>query len=338
MPNVLEIFNQKEILDYLKERTYPTFLGEELFPEEKKESLEFDMLISGSRTPVIASIHGFDTETEIGQRAAQKKAIELALIKRKLPLSEKEVIALENPRTEAEKRSKIKEVFADFDSLVQSVRARVELMRMQVVAKGKITLDENGLDGVIDYGIPNEHKASNVDWDSADSDPIEDMLAWYNKMAVKPARALTSNTVVAKLMKHPKVIARLFGSNTTRIATLAEINTYLVSLGLPAITTYDLVYKKEKANGTYEQKRFFDEDAFVMFPAENLGKTIYGPTAEETRLLRDPSITSEMIGKILCLMYEEGLDPVATWEKAVATALPVFPYSDEIFQAEIKLS
>lgn len=338
MPTVLELFNQKELLDYQKERTYPAMLGEELFPEVKRESLEFDMLTSGSRTPVVASVHGFDTESEIGQRQAQKKAVELALIKRKLPLKEREIIALESPRSESEKKYLMKNVYNDFDSLSQSIRARVEVMRMEVVAKGKITLNENGLDATIDYGVPTEHKAANVDWDSASSDPIEDILTWYNKMSVKPKRALTSNTVLSKLMKHPKVIARLFGNNATRIATLAEINTYLNSLQLPSITTYDEVYKKEKADGTYEQNRYFAEDAFVMFPAGSLGETVYGPTAEEVRLTRDPSITSEMIGKILLMMYEEGKDPVATWEKAVATALPVFPYSDEIFQASITLT
>ena len=103
MPNVLELFNQKEILNYLKDREYPAMLGEELFPEVKKQSLEFDMLAEGSKTPVIASVHGFDTESEIGQREANKKALELALIKRKMQLKEKEIIALENPRNDAEK-------------------------------------------------------------------------------------------------------------------------------------------------------------------------------------------------------------------------------------------
>ncbi|MBQ8299881.1 MAG: major capsid protein [Clostridia bacterium] len=337
MPNVLELFNQRELLDYSREREYPAMLGEELFPEVKRESLEFDMLISGSRTPVIASVHGFDTETEIGQREAQKKAIELALIKRKMQLKEKEIIALENPRTDAEKNYLMRNVFADFDALAQSVRARVELMRMEVLAKGKLTLNENGLDATIDFGVPAEHKAAGVNWDSADSDPIEDIMTWYNKMGVKPKRALTSNTVLSKLLKHPKVIQRLFGANATRIATTAELNNYLVSLQLPQITTYDEVYKKVAADGKYETKRYFPEESFAMFPAGTLGETVYGPTAEEVRLLRDPAIDSEKIGKILIMMYEEGKDPVATWEKAVATALPTFPYSDEIFQAEITL-
>ena len=36
-------------------------------------------------------------------------------------------------------------------------------------------------------------------------------------------------------------------------------------------------------------------------------------------------------------MYEEGKDPVSTWEKAVATALPVLSCAEDIFQAEINI-
>ncbi len=338
MPTVLEIFNQKEVLDYLKERKYPVMLGEELFPEVKKQSLEFDMLSEGSRTPVIASVHGFDTESEIGQREANKKAIELALIKRKMQLKEKEVIALENPRNEAEKKYLTKSVYADIDALVESIRARVELMRMDVISKGRISLDENGLDASIDYGVPTSNKATNVDWSSEDSNPINDMLAWKGQLDVEPERALTSSTVLAKILANKNVVNALFGKDSTRIASVGELNNYLTQLKLPKIYTYDAKYRKLEANGTYSKHRYFPENAFVMMPGEVLGETIYGPTAEEIRLTRNPAIDIELVGKIIAMIYEEGNDPVSTWEKAVATALPALKCADELFQAEISLT
>ena len=75
-----------------------------------------------------------------------------------------------------------------------------------------------------------------------------------------------------------------------------------------------------------------------MIPNEALGETVYGPTAEEIRLQRNPAIDVRTVGKIFACMYEEGVDPVSTWEKAVATALPVLSCAEDIFQAEIKLS
>lgn len=336
--SILELFNQKEILNYLKERKYPAMLGEELFPEVKRQSLEFDMLTNGSKTPVIASVHGFDTESEIGQREAEKKAIELALIKRKMQLKEKEIIALESPRNEAEKAYLMRNVYADIDSLVESIKARIELMRMEIVATGKVTLNENGLDATIDYGVPATNKATNVDWSTDTSNPITDMIAWKNQLDSAPARVLTSTTVLAKILANKAVVNALFGKDSARIATVGELNNYLQQLGLPKIYTYDAKYRKMNADGTYTKYRYFPENAFVMMPGEELGETIYGPTAEEIRLQRDPSIDIRTVGKIIAMMYEESADPVSTWEKAVATALPTLKCADEIFQATINLS
>jgi len=335
--SVLELFNQKEILNYLKERKYPVMLGEELFPEVKRQSLEFDMLTNGSKTPVIASVHGFDTESEIGQREAEKKAIELALIKRKMQLKEREIIALESPRNEAEKAYLMKNVYADFDALVESIRARIEAMRMEIVATGKVTLNENNLDAVIDFGVPDENKVADVDWSAEDSNPINDMITWKNQLDTAPARVLTSTTILAKILSNKNVINALFGKDSTRIASVGELNTYLESLQLPKIYTYDAKYRKLGADGKYTKHRYFAENAFVMMPGETLGETIYGPTAEEIRLTRDPSVDIKLVGKILAMMYEEGKDPVSTWEKAVATALPALKCADELFQATINI-
>ena len=335
--SVLELFNQKEVLNYLKDRKYPAMLGEELFPEVKRQSLEFDMLTNGSKTPVIASVHGFDTESEIGQREAEKMAIELALIKRKMQLKEKEIIALESPRNEAEKTYLMRNVYADFDALVKIIKARDEAMRMELQESGKITLNENNLDAAIDFGVPEENQVTNVDWSAADSNPINDMITWKNQLDSAPGRVLTSTTVLAKILANKNVVNAIFGKDSTRIASVGELNNYLEQLQLPKIYTYDAKYRKLGANGKYTKHRYFPENAFVMMPGEPLGETIYGPTAEEIRLQRDPSIDIKLVGKILAMMYEEGTDPVSTWEKAVATALPALKCADELFQATINI-
>lgn len=336
MSSVLELFDTKKIVDYLKERQYPKMMGEEIFPERKEDDLEFDILKEGSKLPVIASVHAFDTEAEIGSREAEEMAIEACLIKRKMQLKEKEIIKLEHPRTEKELKQLVKRVYSrDIDNLVMSIKARIEVMRMEIVADGTVTLNENGINATISYGVPASHKAANVDWDSANSNPIGDITSWVNQLDVKPSRALTSTTVLAKILRNANVINALFGHNSTRIATVGELNTYLASLGLPTITTYDEKYRKQNADGTYTKLRYLPENAFVMLPGYALGETLYGPTAEEIRLTNDPTTEITEVGKILAMVYDEGKDPVATWEKAVATAVPTCPYADELFQAKI---
>lgn len=338
MPNVLELFNQREILNYIGNRTYAPLLGEALFPEVKRESLEFDQIKGARRLPVVASVHAFDTEAEIGSREASKQALELALIKRKLPMREKDIIALENPRNSAEQQYLMREVFNDIDVLVQGVKARAEVMRIEAVANGTVTLNENGLNAVINYGVPSNHKQilSGTDvWTDPGSDPITQMQDWYSTLGTKPRRVMTSNKVLMALLRHPKVIGALFGNNSARVATRLDLNAFLQQLELPTIATYDEVYRKQKADGTYEQLRYFPENKFVMMPDGQLGETIYGPTAEEIRLARDPQIDVTKVGNVLAMVYEDGKDPVRTWTKAVATALPSFPAADEVFQAQV---
>lgn len=341
MSSVLELFNQCEVLTYLQNRQYPALLGETLFPEEKRESLEFDLIKGARRIPVVASVHAFDTEAEIGSREATKQALELALIKRKLPLREKDIIALENPRTAAEQQYLMREVFNDIDTLVAGVRARVEVMRMEAAADGTVTLglpDSDTRSVKIDYGVPANHKEvlSGTDlWSDPNSDPIEQIMDWVNTLGTKPPRALTSNKALSALLRNPKVVGALFGRDSNRIASRAELNAYLQQLDLPTIATYDQMYRKQNADGTYSQYRYFPENKFVLLPEGPLGQTIYGPTAEEIRLTRDPSIDTQMIGNVLAMVYEENVDPVSTWTKAVATALPSFPAADEVFQAQV---
>ncbi|MBY9078299.1 major capsid protein [Paenibacillus sp. HN-1] len=339
MPTVLELFEQKEILNYLGNRQYPALLGETLFPEVKRQSLEFDAIVGASRIPVIASVHGFDTESEIGSREASKMALELALIKRKLRMGEREIIALESPRNDAEQQYLMSQVYNDIDVLVAGVRARAEAMRMEVLANGIVTLAENNLSATIDYGVPAAHKVvlSGTDlWSDPDADPIADLMEWAAALDVKPTRALASTKLLGTLVKHPKVVGALYGVNgSNRMASRTELNAYLQQLDLPAIAVYDGKYKKQAANGSYTTERYFPENKITLFGPDALGETIYGPTAEEIRLTRDPSIQTQTIGNVLAMVYEEGADPVSTWTKAVATALPSFPEADNVFQAQV---
>lgn len=337
MPNILDLFNQKEVLNYLQNREYPALLGQTLFPEIKRQSLEFDLIKGANKIPVVASVHAFDTEAEIGSREASRQALELALIKRKIQLNEKDIIALENPRNATEQQYLMQNVFNDIDALVAGVRARVEAMRMEVLANGTITLAENNLSATIDYGVPTDNKqvlAGTSLWSDPASDPIGDMERWATALNGMGTRALTSKSVLNTLLRHPKVISAIFGSGTGRVPTRADFNAFMAQQELPQVAVYDQVYRKQAANGTYTQQRYFPNNKFVMFGEGALGETIYGPTAEEIRLTRDPSIDVSMVGNVLAMVYEENLDPVSTWTKAVATALPSFPAADEVFQAQ----
>jgi len=197
MANIAELFSQRNVLDYVNNRQAPALLGETLFPARKVQGLEFDILKAGTRIPTIASVHAFDTEAEIASRVASRSAQELAFIKRKIQLKEKDLIALRNPRTAEEQAFLENEVYNDVFSMVSSVNARVEKMRMEVLANGTVTLDENGLDLVVDYGVPAEHKAT-VDFAASSTDVIGLLTTWAGTLDTTPTRILTSTKVRRK--------------------------------------------------------------------------------------------------------------------------------------------
>lgn len=337
MPTIMELFTQNEVLSYVRDREYKPLLGETLFPERKQPSLKLDQLSGGSRIPIAASIHDFDTEAEIGSRIANKQELELSLIKRKMQLKETDIIALENPRTPAEQTYLVGQVYNDIDSLVQGVRARVEAMRMEVLAAGQVTVKENGLNFTLDYHVPTEHKealtGTNV-WTNENSDPLADIERWIDTLDTKPTRALTSRKIYRALATHPKIIAAIFGKDSGRVVSQADLDAFMETHGYPVIRTYDEKYKVQEANGTYTTKKYFPENKFAMFNDDLLGETLYGPTAEETRLTRDPAVDTSLVGNVLASVYDETRDPVGTWTKAVATALPSFAAADEVFQAQ----
>lgn len=337
MPTIMELFTQNEVLSYVRDREYKPLLGETLFPERKQPSLKLDQLSGGSRIPIAASIHDFDTEAEIGSRIANKQELELSLIKRKIQLKETDIIALENPRTKAEQDYLVGQVYNDIDQLVAGVRARVEAMRMEVLASGQVTVKENGLNFTLDYHVPDEHKealtGTNV-WTNGNSDPLADIERWIDALDTKPTRALTSRKIYRALATHPKIIAAIFGKDSGRVVSQADLDAFMETHGYPVIRTYDEKYKVQEANGTYTTKKYFPENKFAMFNDDLLGETLYGPTAEETRLTRDPAVDTSLVGNVLASVYDETRDPVGTWTKAVATALPSFAAADEVFQAQ----
>lgn len=338
-----DVFDTNTVLNYVQNRQLPPMLGQNLFPERKIQDLSFEYIKGANNLPVMASVHAFDTETEIASRdGLEKISMEVALIKRKIRMGEKLIIQLSKPRDTAEFEYAKNQVFNDIDNMVNAVKARVEAMRMEVISSGKIVLDENGVKLTLDYGVPEAHQEtlSGTDvWMDAASTPLDDIYDWVDKIVadtgVTPTRALTSKAVVNVLLKHETIRKALWGVNSDRVVTLSQLNQLLQSMDLPLIATYDAMARVQNANGSYTSKRYLPEDKFIIMPGSNLGETIYGMTAEEIELANKADVDLQAVGNIIAEIYKTN-DPVARWTKAVATSLPSLPVADQIFQSKVK--
>lgn len=335
MPQIADVFSNKELLSFTGNLERKPYLGQMLFPEEKHDGLDFSMIMGASNLPVAAAVHAFDTESVIRQREISTQDIELLLIKNKVMLKEKDLIVINYPSWDARTNQAIKHVYNDVKNMVDGVDSKIEAMRMEALATGKVVISENNLNLTIDYQVPatNQETLSGAGlWSNADSKPLEDIQRWNLELDSPATRAVTTNKVMMTLLANASVQVAVTGV-TGKVPTKVELNNYLVAQGLPQIATYDEKYRMLKSDGTYEKKRYFPENHFTMIPDGDMGQTLFGPTAEERRILQDPSINVSTIGNVLAMVYEENLDPVSTWTKAVATAIPAFTQAHNVFQA-----
>lgn len=340
MARIDELFNTKELLNYYRVKKPAAMLGDTLFPQRKIQDIKLEMITGANGLPVSASIHAFDTETELASRdALQKGGADLALIKRRIAIGEKDIIAINNPRMDAEQKALVTELFKDGDKMVSSVQTRIEAMRMELLSTGKIAINENGVAITLDYNVPNSNKKS-FNWsDSATAKPLDDIQklseAVEETSGIKPTRVLTSTKVLNKILACESVKKAIFGVNFDKIATRKDLNTLLEGMELPQIAVYNAKYRVEGKNGKYTTKRYFPENILAMFAENQLGESIYGLTAEEIELIGAKNMEeAKMVGNIFVGVEKQG-DPVKRFTKAAATFLPTLENGNELGIATI---
>lgn len=340
--NIEDFLTDQALQDYTQNREYPLTVGDALFPNDRTEEFEIRYLLGSNAAPVSASVHGYDTEAQVGSRdGLQEMSMEPALIKRKIKMGERLIKAMTQARTDAEVQRVVDQIYNDVDNMVNSVRTRIERMRFEAISTGKLTLNENGFEGEIDYGVDDAQKetltGTNV-WTDNAANPLDDIDDFVNRAVafsgVTPERILTSRKVFNALKRHDTVRKGIFGVNSARLVTNAELNSFLQEQGLPAIATDDRVFRTQKNDGSYVNERFFPEDALVLLPGGELGKTVHGVTPEEANMQYNKTATFSNFGNIVAQIYSTN-DPVARWTKAVALAMPSFPTANQIFIANV---
>jgi hypothetical protein len=342
MPKLVEVFNTLELINYFKERVVVPMLGEALFPEKKIQDIEFDMILGAGGLPVSASVHAFDTKTQLASRESIAKGIQtLALIKRQIKITEKELIKIQNPRNDAELAFVLAQLYKDAEKMEESIRVRAEAMRMEAISSGKIAIDENGVAVTIDYLVPAGNKLP-FNWSApTTATPLIDLetlaTAVESECGSRPARAITSRKVMKAICATTSIKKAVFGSNSDKLVTLSLLNELLSQSDLPILLVNESKYKVETATG-YSTVRYFPENIISMFGSSTLGETVYGLTAEEVKLIGDGNMkTASMVGNVFVGTYTS-VDPVAEFTKAAATVIPSFPHADELGIATITLA
>lgn len=340
MPEILNLISDADRLDFSQNFSVarPAYIGDRIFPDQKTENLkaEYLRLAEGATIPVMATVHAFDTEAEIGTRPAlEKTAVEKLLIKRKINQTERMRRLTENGVYADD--AVVRYVFDDMRLMAESVKVRTEVAKMEVLATGKMTIKENNLNMTVDYGVPTANTGFKIDF-GKDADIIGQIQAVADK-AASSGHALSemviSTKILRKLAENKGIQTLVYGTvGAGTYVTAEKLRALFVDMfGFGQITTNDLRYKVQKANGLEDKYRFFPEDKVVFMSngtAASFGVGLWGVTPEEAEY---GQYNEKSANQYITLTQWATPDPVAVWTKASGLFIPVLPDPSALFIA-----
>jgi Phage major capsid protein E len=318
-------------------------------PDRTINDLSFEYIVGAFQRPIMANIIGWDAEAPIhGRRAAGEKIQgELPPIKRKARIDEKELIRFYQPRAQsADVQQAINAVYDLTEQLLDSVQARVEWLRGQVLTKDTVLFNEDGVILTLDYGIPTTPNQATCGvtagygavWsNTATANPVADLMKFCTDMQAtygfRPRRAGMSAKTLGYLYQNVAIrdLVRGTGAPTT-ILSRAELDAVFVAYDLPSIQTYDVLVAQEAADGSLTEVRTTLENVVWTLPGDGaqVGNVLWGPSAEATRRLLGTPLATRAPGIYAHTYGEE--EPPAEWVKAVGVALPSVPGANLIGQ------
>lgn len=340
MPDILNLISDAERLDFSQNLSVarPAYIGDRIFPDQKTENIkaEYLRLAEGATIPVMATVHAFDTEAEIGTRPVfDKTEVEKLLIKRKINQTERVRLMTENGVYSDD--AIVRYVFDDMRLMAEAVKTRTEVAKMEVIATGKMTVKENNLNLTVDYGVPSANVGYKIDFG-----PDADIIGQIQVIADAAADSgnalteiVTSNKILRKLAANKGIQTMIYGTIGAGTYVPADrIRSLFTELfGFGTITTNDLRYKTQTASGKEATKRFFPDDKMAFLSngsAASFGAGLWGVTPEEAEY---GQYNDKSADQYITITQWATQDPVAVWTKASGLFIPVVPNPNGLFIA-----
>lgn len=329
-----------------------TFMFEELFPSKKQLSNKLAHIKGRRGAPIAIRASSFDAKVMPRSRQGfDKVETEIPFFKESIIIDEElrqklnMVLATNN---QAYIDSILNEVFDDEMQLLRGARATREKMRAQLVSTGAITLNVNGVALSYDYGLETWQKVTlstaTDKWsDTANSNPIEDLIEWVNKIKTETGatatRAIMSSNTFNYIVQNEKLAKSIYITNNGQgIVTPTMVRDAIqVLTGLTVYTNDDVYYPE----GTEDIKsatasRYFPENVVTLLPGTTLGYTVYGTTPEESDLMSSPNVANvRIVDTGVAITTMKQADPVNVETKVSQVVMPSFEQADKILIATV---
>lgn len=340
---IYELVTSDAITSYWEEVAggLPPYLGDELFPSDKKLGLDLKWIKGSKGLPIVLKPSAYDSKAVKRPRIGfEKLQAQMPFFKESMGIDEEtrqKLNMVMETGNQAYIDSVMNKVFDDETQLLRGARAQRERMKMMALTTGTISIAANGQAYDYDYGIPNDHKSTvTTSWSDPDADIYGDIEKALDKIetdtGVRPSRGVVTQKTWGYFRKNKNFRNAILGNNSAAPVSDNQIKAYLKDNLQIEIIKYTKKYKDENE----QEQAFIPDDVFVAFPSGQLGTGWFGTTPEESDLMSgnnkaDVSITDTGVA----VTTTKETDPVSVDTKVTMIFLPSFESANEVYILDV---
>lgn len=346
MAKIYDLVTSKALASYwtVAAQYRAPYFGESKFPNKKKLGLKLEFIKGAKNAPVMLYPSALDAKViPISRQGFTVQSERMPFFKNSMLVNEEmrqelNMIAESNDtaiQTIADR------IYDDTMTLLENAALTREILRMQALTTGMISVNANGQALSYDYGVPSANKVQpTAKWDDVETaDPIADINKWKLQISsttgVELAEGLMNSVTLNYIQKAKAVKDIAFANIANTPAAISAVRTLALLKEETGITFY--VYDKGyENNGTFN--KFVADGTVVLMPESELGNTWFGTTPEESDLMggvgTKASVTVVDTGVAIATYKEE--DPVTVVTKASEVVLPSFEMADQVIIASVK--
>ncbi len=340
---IFDLVTSQELVAYWETlaRDREPYIGEELFPNQKKLGLDLKWIKGSKGLPVVLNVSAFDAQAIPRARIGfDRLTAQMPFFKESMYVDEElrqQLNMVIETGNQAYIDSIMSRVFDDETTLIEAAAVARERMRMMALTTGTISMAANGQTYSYDYGIPEGHKTTvTTPWATTSTDIIADIRGAMDKIqddtGVRPTRALCNRKTWGYMLKNETIKKSIFVlSNGQASLNDARLKAYLMDELELDVVVNDKRYKNESGTAT----KYVADDTFVLFPAGTLGNTWFGTTPEESDLMSGSVANVTVTNTGVAVTTMNKVDPVNVETKVTQICLPSFEAADEVYILDV---
>ena len=335
---IFDLMQSQELTAYWEElvQDEAPYIGEELFPNDKKRGISLKWLKGAKGLPVVLKTSAFDVHAVPRARIGfEKLTAEMPYFKESTYIDEElrqELNLVLETGNQAYIDSVMNKIFDDETRLLRGAAAARERMRMMALTTGVISMSANGQAFSFDYGV--SHKGSvSVAWsDHANSDPIEDIRvakeAIQDDTGAVITRAMCDGATWRDIRNNEKIKKAIFVlTNGAGAVSDKQLRQFIMDELELEVVVNDKRYKDENE----ATAKFMPANTFVMFPDGELGKTWFGTTPAESDLMTGSVANVSITDTGVAVTTVQKADPVQVETIVSMICLPSFEAADQVY-------